>query len=112
MDQTPRVQRRRRTHDEIAQLVAAYSTSGVSRAAFCRTHQLSLATLARYLERAPPATVHPVTRSSFVAVEIAPPTRTADSGLSLVWCSGRRLAIQRGFCVDTLRQLLSVLERR
>ena len=112
MEQTPKVRRRRRTPDEMAQLVAEYSTSGVSRAAFCRTHQVSSATLARYLERAAPATAHRVTNASFVAVEIAPPTSTADSGLSLMLSNRWRVAIQRGFCADTLQHLLAVLERR
>ncbi len=84
----------------------------MSRAAFCRTHQLSLATLARYLQRADPETGHQRTGASFVAVEIASATTAAASGLTLVLPGGRRLAIQRGFCTDTLQHLLAVLERR
>jgi lambda repressor-like predicted transcriptional regulator len=105
MDQTTRVRRPRRRQHEIAQLISEYSTSGLSRAAFCRKHQLSLATLARYLQRAERLPI----RASFVAVEIA--TTPADGGLALALPGGRRLTIQRGFCPDTLRQVLSVLER-
>lgn len=46
MQQITRVRRRRRTPEEIAQLVAQYTGSGLNRAAFCQTQQLSVATLA------------------------------------------------------------------
>ena len=108
MNQTTGVRRPRRTPDEIAHLVAEYATSGASRAAFCHTHQLSLATLARYLERV--KTAHP--RASFVAVELAATTSTRGSGLALALPGERRVTIGCGFCPETLQQLLAVLEQR
>lgn len=112
MNPITRARRKRRTRDEITRLVTDYTHSGLSRAAFCRMHQVSSATLGRYLERATPTTALPAPTPSFVAVEIAPAISTADSGLSLLLSAGRRVAIQRGFCADTLQHLLSVLERR
>src|ERR687886_3068676 len=106
MHQTTSVRRPRRTQDEIAHLVAEYATSGLSRAAFCRTHQLSWATLARYLQRAAPAAADRVPSASFVAIELAGAPPAGESGLTIVLAGGRRLAVQRGFCVDTLHQLL------
>lgn len=89
-------------------MVAEYATSGLSRAAFCHTHQLSLATLACYVERV--ETAGP--RASFVAVELAAVTSARESGLALVLSGERRVAIERGFCPETLQKLLSVLEQR
>ena len=109
MDQTQRVRRPRRRQREIAPLLSEYAESGLSRSAFCQKHHLSLATLARYLQRAERDASSPPACTSFVAVELA--TTGVDSGLALVLPSGRRLTIQRGFCPDTLRQILSVLER-
>ena len=107
------MKRRRRTQEEIADLVAEYATSGLSLAAFCQTQQLSLATLARYRERAGSATGDRVTNAAFVAVELDGATSVSgESGLALLLPGGRRLLIQRGFCADTLHHLLSVLERR
>jgi transposase-like protein len=113
MHQTTRMRRRRRTKEEIAHLMAEYSTSGLSRAAFCRTHQLSLSTLARYREHAAPAAGDGATSSSFLAVELAgTASASTESGLALLLAGGRHLTIQRGFCAETLQQLLSALERR
>jgi hypothetical protein len=111
MDQSTRVRRPHRRQDEIAQLVSEYAASGLSRSAFCQKHQLALATLARYLQQAGAAAVAPTNTSSFVAVELSAASGALDSGVALVLPSGRRLAIQRGFCPDTLQQVLSVLER-
>jgi hypothetical protein len=68
-----------------------------------------LATLARYLQRTD--AVPPPQSASFVSVELTRTSASADSGLTLVLSGRQHLRIERGFCPDTLRQVLSVLER-
>ena len=46
--------RRRRSRQEVEQLVAEYESSGLSRNEFCRERGLSLSTLSRYPSEAPP----------------------------------------------------------
>lgn len=89
-----------------------YVGSGLSRTAFCQTQKLSVATLARYLERTGSAASDRVPSASLVAVELTEATRPTESGLTLVLPGGPRLTIQRGFCTETLHQVLAVLERR
>jgi hypothetical protein len=105
--------RRRRSSAEVEQLVAEYEGSGLGRVEFCRQHQLSLSTLARYRKRG-------VQRSAageggWLPVEVAGGggklASGASSGLAVALAGGRRLEIGRGFDPPTLIRLLSVLER-
>ena len=43
--------RRRRSRQEVEQLIAEYESSGLSRSEFCRERGLSLSTLSRYRKR-------------------------------------------------------------
>ena len=111
MEPNTRVRRPRRPQEQIAQLVSEYAASGLSRSAFCQKHQLALATLTRYLPQARTASVASTHPASFLAVELENTPRLPDSGVALLLPGGRRLTLQRGFCPDTLRQVLSALER-
>lgn len=104
--------RRRRSQAEIAELVAAYEASGLSRSEFCRTHGLSLSTLNRYCGRRRQAEAAGV---NLLAVELCAQrpaaSYAADSGLAVIVAGGRRIEAARGFDAATLIQLLGVLER-
>ncbi len=103
--------RRRRSRAEVEQLVAEYETSGLGRVEFCRKRGLSLSTLARYRKRRPEADVPPENR--WLAVEVSGGSAGragGDSGLAVALAGGRRIAIAREFDVQTLTQLLKVLE--
>ena len=104
--------RRRRSQAEIAELVAAYEASRLSRSEFCRTHGLSLSSLNRYCGRRRQAEAADV---NLLAVELCsqPPaaSNAADSGLAVTVAGGRRVEVARGFDPATLVQLLGLLER-
>lgn len=93
--------------------MAEYETSGLSRVEFCRQHQLSLSTLARYRKR--PGQTDAGAECRWLPVEVAGsgarPGGPASSGLAVALASGRRIEIGRVFDARTLTQLLSVLER-
>lgn len=67
-------------------------------------------TLARYVarHRKKKANKNPAPR--WVAVEVAEEHGRGDE-LSIVLGNGRRIAVQQGFNAETLRQLVTVLER-
>ena len=115
MDEQQPKARRRRSRAEVAQLVAEFRESGLSRGEFCRRHGLSLSTLNRYCRRRrdTESEVHRAAR--WVAVEVAsarpPAMSNAGSGLAVVLSSGRRIEIGRGFDADTLEQLVRLLEQ-
>jgi hypothetical protein len=107
--------RRRRNRAEAEQLVAEYEASGLSRAEFCRSRRLSLATLVRYRKQQRQTGGETMMGSRWVAVEVAgvgPGTAGwAGSGLAITLPSGRRIEVGRGFDAQTLVGLLGVLER-
>ena len=72
----------RRTTPEIQQLVAAYQSSGQTRAAFCAAHQLPVSTLDAYRRR-------PLT-PAFVEINLPPPP---PESFAIVLRNGRRLEL-------------------
>jgi transposase-like protein len=107
--------RRRRTREEVRQLVSAFQTSGLCAREFCQRHGLASSTLRRNLQRvgAGRAPAQPAVR--FVAVKLngaAPASKTAPSaaGLEVVLAGGRRIAVGPGFDAATLGQLVRALE--
>jgi len=104
--------RRRRSRQEVEQLVAEYESSGLSRDEFCRERGLGLSTLDRYRTRRKRQA--PAGRNAFVAVEVsgrAPaPVATTSSALAVVLRGGRRIEVGRGFDTGALEQLVRVLE--
>jgi hypothetical protein len=104
--------RRRRSRQEVEQLIAEYESSGLSRHEFCRERGLGLSTLDRY--RTQQKRQAPASRNAFVAVEIsgrAPaPVATTSSALAVVLRGGRRIEVGRGFDTGALEQLVHVLE--
>ena len=104
---------RRRSRQEVDQLVAEYESSGLSRSEFCRERGLGLSTLDRYRtqQRRQQA---PAGRNVLVAVEVSgrAPVFGAGTGsaLAVVLRGGRRIEVGRGFDTGALEQLVRVLE--
>ena len=104
--------RRRRSRQEVEQVVAEYESSGMSRIEFCRERGVALSTLGRYRsrqQRQGSAGSH-----ALVAVEVcgraATPIGATGSALAVVLRSGRRIEVGRGFDAGALEQLIRVLE--
>ena len=106
------VVRRRRSRQEVEQLIAAYESSGLSRSEFCRERGLGLSTLDRY--RTQQRRQAPAGRNALLAVEVsgrAPaPIAATGSALAVVLRGGRRIEVGRGFDNSALEQLVRVLE--
>ena len=106
------VVRRRRSRQEVEQLIAEYESSGLSRSEFCRERGLGLSTLDRY--RTQQKRRAPAGRNALVAVEVsgrAPVFGAATgSALAVVLRGGRRIEVGRGFDTSALEQLVRVLE--
>ena len=124
---------RRRSRQEVQQVVAEYESSGLSRMEFCRERGVALSTLGRYRSRQerqkaagsnallavelsgrPPASVAAAGSNALLAVEVcgrAPaPIAANGSALAVVLRSGRRIEVGRGFDTGVLEQLVRVLE--
>jgi transposase-like protein len=104
--------RRRRSRQEVEQLIEEYESSGLSRSEFCRERGLSLSTLSRYRKRR--TRQAPAGHNALLAVEVsgrAPaPIAATGSALAVVLRGGRRIEVGRGFDTGALEQLVRVLE--
>ena len=102
--------RRRRSREEIQELVARFESSGLTCVEFCRTQGVSLASLVRY--RKLQVRNVAVAGSRLVAVEVNPSRPALESAaLAVAVQGGRRIEVGRGFDAHTLVQLVGVLER-
>ena len=103
---------RRRSRQEVEQVVAEYESSGLSRIEFCRERGLALSTLGRYRRRRERQA--PTGSNALLAVEVsggAPaPVAAMGSALAVVLRGGRRIEVGRGFDPGALEQLVRVLE--
>jgi len=106
------VVRRRRSRQEVEQVVAEYESSGLSRIDFCRERGVALSTLGRYRSRQQQQA--PAGSNALLAVEVcgrAPALMAASgSALAVVLRSGRRIEVGGGFDTGVLEQLVRVLE--
>jgi transposase-like protein len=106
------VVRRRRSRQEVEQVVAEYESSGLSRIEFCRERGVALSTLGRYRSRQQRQLS--AGNNALLAVEVcgrAPaPVAASGSALAVVLRSGRRIEVGRGFDTCVLEQLVRVLE--
>jgi hypothetical protein len=103
---------RRRSRQEVDQLVAEYESSGLSRREFCQKRGVGLSTLDRYrTRRKRPA---PTGSNALLAVEVSgrvpAPLAGTGSALVAVLRGGRRIEVGRGFDTSALAQLVRVLE--
>jgi transposase-like protein len=107
--------RRRRTREEVRQLVSAFQTSGLRAREFCQRHGLAPSTLHRNLKRASRGSASGQPGVRFVAVKVngaAPASQWAPAaaGLEVVLAGGRRIAVTPGFDEGTLGRLVRLLE--
>lgn len=93
---------RRRTAEEIAELVERYRASGMTQAAYCREAGLGLSTLDRYLRRARKG-------QRLVRVRLESP-RAQGQGFTLVLGNGRRIESGWEFNETELGRLIRVAE--
>lgn len=103
---------RRRSRQEVDQLVTEYETSGLSRDEFCRERGLGLSTLDRY--RTQRKRQVPAGSNALLAVEVSSrveaPIATTSGALAVVLRGGRRIEVGRVFDTSALAQLVRVLE--
>ena len=108
---------RRRTREEIQQLVAEFVSSGMRRTEFCRSRGLSFGTLNRHLkkQRWKRKSRRASSVGRLVPVELAarksPKQREPGCGLAVVLSGGRRIEVHPDFDTNTLARLVSTLER-
>ena len=104
--------RRRRSRQEVEQVVAEYESSGLSRVEFCRERGVALSTLGRYRSRQQRQAS--AGSNALLAVEVCgratAPIAATGSALAVVLRSGRRIEVGRGFDTGALEQLVRVLE--
>jgi hypothetical protein len=109
------VVRRRRTGEEVRQLVSAFPASGLRARAFCQQHGLALSTLRRHLKCRQQAQGQPEPGVRFVALKVngtpepAAP-RAAVVTLEVKLAGGRRIGVAPGFDELTLGRLVRALE--
>ena len=106
------VVRRRRSRQEVEQVVAEYESCGLSRIEFCRERGVALSTLGRYRSRQQRQAA--AGSNALLAVEVCrrepAPIAATGSALAVVLRSGRRIEVGRGFDTGALEQLVRVLE--
>ena len=95
---------RRRSADEIQQIVEQFRASGLSQIEYCRQRGVVLSSLGRYLRR----TKCPAQQLVRVKVEAAP---EAGTGFVLMLTNGRRIGGGWEFGETQLARLIRVAER-
>jgi hypothetical protein len=97
---------RRRSAEEIQQVLEQYRASGLSQREFCQQAGIRLSTLGRYVRRdgrtAPP--------QQLVRVKLEAPAEP-DTGFVLMLGNGRRIASGWGFSDPALARLIRVAEQ-
>ncbi len=113
-DETGVPAQRRRTPEEIEQIVAGFADSGLNRTEFCRRHRMSLGTLKLYLKREDQENTG-AAKDRLVAVELSgtelATNHDSGCGLVLVLSQGRRIEVEKGFDGPTLERLINILEQ-
>ena len=98
-----RTRRKRRSREEIVELVGEFKSSGLTQRKFSENRGIALSELQRSLK-----IVRRASEPQLMAVQIESDEK-ADRGLELRVGEGYRIKIGTGFCSTTLRRLLEVL---
>ena len=101
IENSPR--RKRRSREQIAELVREFKSSGLTQRKFSEHRGVALSELQRSLK-----IVRRVKEPQWMAVEMEA-DKGAARGLELMVGEGYRIKIEAGFCARTLRRLLEVL---
>lgn len=107
--------RRRRSTQEIRQLVAEFRNSGLRPSEFCRIHGLTHGTLQRGLRRERIESGSEGGVKGLVAVELTggdvlDRPQEGRCGLEVILAKGRRIELSRDFDAVALRRAVEVLE--
>jgi hypothetical protein len=106
--------RKRRSRQEIKQLVAEFETSGLRRSEFCHKHNLALGTLQRGLRRRRVEVAGQSEGKRLVEVKVAGiqgnGSGAGTCSLEVVLAEGRRIEVRRDFDAETLARLIRTLE--
>jgi hypothetical protein len=105
---------KRRTREEIRQIVAEFATSGMQQSEFCGSRGISRSTLDRHLRKQRAQDQGSRGGNRWLAVEIrreSGRSASSSSGLVVGLTSGRRIEVNRGFDAATLEGLLTVLDK-
>ena len=104
---------KRRTREEIRQIVSEFATSGMQQSEFCGSRGISRSTLDRHLRKQRAQNQRSRAGNRLLEVEIRTATgrsASTSSGLVVGLTSGRRIEVNRGFDAATLERLLTVLD--
>ena len=103
---------KRRTREEIRQMVAEFATSGMQGSEFCRSRGISRSTLDRHLRK---QRAQDRAGNRLLAVEVRAGGGTwagnSGGGLVLALSSGHRIEVNRDFDAATLERVLMVLDK-
>ena len=105
---------KRRTREEIRQIVSEFATSGMPQSEFCGSRGISRSTLDRHLIKQRAQDQGSRAGNRLLAVEIrtaSGSSGSSSSGLVVGLTSGRRIEVNRGFDAATLERLLTVLDK-
>ena len=105
---------KRRTREEIREIVAEFATSGMPQSEFCGSRGISRSTLDRHLRKQRAQDHGSSAGNRLLAVEIrtaSGSSASTSSGLVVGLTSGRRVEVNRGFDAATLERLLTVLDK-
>ena len=105
---------KRRTGEEIRQIVSEFATSGMQQGEFCGSRGISRSTLDRHLRKQRAQNQRSRAGNRLLEVEIRTATgrsASTSSGLVVGLTSGRRIEVNRGFDAATLECLLTVLDK-
>jgi len=116
------VRNRRRSAEEVQQLLAEFKNNGMPASEFCEKNGLCRSTLYRHLslarfenKRRRRNKQQAARGQAIVPVEVTAQEQAREEGkggLALVLANGRRIEVQRDFDEGVLERLVAVLERR
>ena len=105
---------KRRTGEEVRQMVAEFASSGMQASEFCRSRGISRSTLDRHLRKQRAQDEGGRAGHRLVAVEVRAASGSSasnDGGLVVALASGRRIEVNRGFDAATLERVLMILDK-
>jgi len=105
---------KRRTREEIRQMVAEFATSGMQGSEFCRSRGISRSTLDRHLRKQRAQERGSRAGNRLLAVEVRAGSGNwsgNSGGLVVALTSGHKIEVKRDFDVATLERVLMVLDK-
>ena len=105
---------KRRTREEIRQIVSEFATSGMQQSECCGSRGISRSTLDRHLKKQRAQDQGSRAGNRLLAVEVraaSGSSASTSSGLVVGLSSGRRIEVNRSFDAATLERLLTVLDK-